>query len=358
MGATDRIVIDVGGTKFVTATQTLKSNSTYFTSLLSGQWMESSSNNDNGQELLFLDQDPVTFGKLLGFMRRGMIKIEDIDIDVLLLAEFLGLERLLLGVKVRWYCNIGKGPVDFESDEDIAAAFDEVHGGISKAISNNLYQYFVEQDNVNAEMDRAIMTIYGGSLGKAVSVNEIVDGTYGPPIICGGIFGALNGLHAAGFTSPGQKLKRDFTYNNRVLYSFSRRRHSVMRTGDATSIFILTQDEIKARRRTAAKQFAVYVMNTDQASEWILAQSEIRGDDVNEFSDITNPYSEAHIRHVPDPETTGGLFTWLERNNFNTPVSEYVLSHDHKLEAFISKYLSHGRGKCDVQIFSRPLQLL
>jgi hypothetical protein len=103
MGATDRIVIDVGGTKFVTATQTLKSNSTYFTSLLSGQWMESSSNNDNGQELLFLDQDPVTFGKLLGFMRRGMIKIEDIDIDVLLLAEFLGLERLLLGVKVRWY---------------------------------------------------------------------------------------------------------------------------------------------------------------------------------------------------------------------------------------------------------------
>jgi hypothetical protein len=131
-----------------------------------------------------------------------------------------------------------------------------------------------------------------------------------------------------------------------------------MRTGDATSIFILTQDEIKARRRTAAKQFAVYVMNTDQASEWILAQSEIRGDDVNEFSDITNPYSEAHIRHVPDPETTGGLLTWLERNNFNTPVSEYVLSHDHKLEAFISKYLSHGRGKCDVQIFSRPLQLL
>lgn len=211
--------------------------------------MESSSN-DDGQEL-FLDQDPVTFGKLLGFMRRGMIKIEDIDIDVLILAEFLGLERLLLGVKIRWYCNIGKGPVDLESDEAIATAFDRVHGGILKAISNNLFQYFHEQDNVKAEMDRAIMTIYGGgSLGKAVSVNKIVNGTCGEPIVCGGLFGALNGLHASGFTSPGKKLKRDFTYNNRVLYSFSRRRHSAIRTCDATSIFILTQDEIKARRIT------------------------------------------------------------------------------------------------------------
>lgn len=362
MGASDRIVIDVGGTKFVTATQTLKSNSTYFTSLLSGEWMESSSN-DDGQEL-FLDQDPVTFGKLLGFMRRGMLKIEDIDIDVLILAEFLGLERLLLGVKVRWYCNIGKGPVDLESDEAIAAAFDEVHGGILKALSNNLFQYFHEQDNVNAEMDRAIMTIYGGgSLGKAVSVNEIVNGTHGPPIVCGGIFGALNGLHASGFTSSGQKLKRDFTYNNRMLYSFLRRRHSANCTCDATSIFILTQDEIKAKRKTAAKQFAVYVMNTEQATEWILAPSEFfHGDDDNEVNDITNPYSEVLITHVPDPEeqqvikeTTGGLVTWLEMNNFNTPESTYVLSYDRTLEAFISKYLSHGRVDCDIQIFSRPL---
>jgi hypothetical protein len=364
MVVTDRIVIDVGGAKFVTATQTLKSNSTYFASLLSGEWMESSSN-DDGQEL-FLDQDPVTFGKLLGFMRRGMIKIEDIDIDVLLLAEFLGLDRLLLGVKVRWYFNIGKGPVDFDSDEGIAAAFHEVHGGISKAISNNLFQYFVEQDNVNAEMDRAIMTIYGGSIGKAVSVNEIVNGTYGESIVCGGIFGALNGLHASGYTSPGQKLKRDFTYNNRSLYSFSRRRHSAMRTGDATSIFILTQDEIRKRRENAAKQFAVYVMNTEQATEWILAPSDFfRGDDDNEVNDITNPYSEALITHVPDPEeqqivneTTGGLVTWLEMNNFTTPESMYMwpskdIAGDDGVR--IRKYLSHGRVDCEVQIFSRPL---
>lgn len=34
-----------------------------------------------------------------------MIKVEDIDADVLALAEFLGMERLLLAVKVRWYHN-------------------------------------------------------------------------------------------------------------------------------------------------------------------------------------------------------------------------------------------------------------
>lgn len=110
----------------------------------------------------------------------------------------------------------------------------------------------------------------------------------------------------------------------------------------------------------------MYVMNTEQATEWILAPSEFfRGDDDdNEVKYITNPYSEVIITHVPDPEeqqilkeTTGGLVTWLEMNNFNTQESEDALSYDHTLEAFISKYLSHGRVDCDVQIFSRPLQL-
>ena len=75
-------------------------------------------------------------------MRRGLIKVEDVDIGVLILAEFLGLERLILAAKVRWYCNIGKGPVSAESDEAIAVAFDEVHGGISKAISHGLFPFF------------------------------------------------------------------------------------------------------------------------------------------------------------------------------------------------------------------------
>jgi hypothetical protein len=119
-GATDRIVIDVGGTKFLTVAPTLTSNSTYFTSLLCGDWRESA---DDGEDNIFLDRDPVAFGKLLDYMRGGMIKVKDVDTDVMLLSEFLGLDRLLLAVKVRWYCNIGKGPAVAKSDEAIAALF-------------------------------------------------------------------------------------------------------------------------------------------------------------------------------------------------------------------------------------------
>ena len=41
-------------------------------------------------------------------MREGFIKIGDINERVLAQAEFLGIERLLLAVKVRWYHNIGR----------------------------------------------------------------------------------------------------------------------------------------------------------------------------------------------------------------------------------------------------------
>ena len=102
LGASDRVVLDVGGTKFITSASTLTSNSAYFASLLSDNWIES----NNGEDEIFIDQDPVPFKVLLAYMRRGNIKVDDIDTDVLSLAEFLGMERLLLAVKVRWYCNI------------------------------------------------------------------------------------------------------------------------------------------------------------------------------------------------------------------------------------------------------------
>ena len=125
-----RIVVDVGGTKFLTAAETLTSNSTYFTSLLRGDWSKSAFHGHHGEEDdIFLDQDPVAFGRLLEYMRRGMIKVDDVDIDILILAKFLGLDILILAAKVCWYCNIGKGPVSAKFDEDIAATFDEVHGG-------------------------------------------------------------------------------------------------------------------------------------------------------------------------------------------------------------------------------------
>ena len=104
--SSNSINVNVGGTTFLTAVHTLISNSTYFASLLCGHWSESSA--DNGEGNIFIDQNPIDFGKLLDYMHHGKIKLKDVDSNVLILTNYLGLERLLLAVKVRWYCNIGK----------------------------------------------------------------------------------------------------------------------------------------------------------------------------------------------------------------------------------------------------------
>lgn len=77
------ITINVGGTTFTTSPTTLINHSSYFSALLSGVW------NDDADEI-FVDQDPEPFSILLSYMRRGNIKVDDIDTDVLTLAEFLG----------------------------------------------------------------------------------------------------------------------------------------------------------------------------------------------------------------------------------------------------------------------------
>jgi hypothetical protein len=351
--------INVGGTRFQTAASTLMSNSTYFASFFSDNWSKSSSDAkaENNEDEIFLDQDPIVFAKLLSYMRKGMIRIEDIDMDVLFLAEFLGMERLLLAIKVRWYCNIGKGPVDLESDEAIATAFDEVHGGIVKAISNGLYPSFQEQDNFNAEQDLALLTVYEENYDSRVYVERIINGIPGVPIECDGIFGALNGLHANGFTSPGLQLDADAPHRCREYITFYRRRHSTMRatTGDATSILIPTQDEINRSRDNYPKQFVAYILTTEEDVRIIapaeFIQSAEADVDVHLSRDSTNPYNTTIIKLDEDRDDRE-LKYWLLKHNFTTPETSWPLGLPK------TSYISYlgGLNKCLLQIYSRPLK--
>ena len=356
-----RIVVDVGGTKFFTAVETLTSNSTYFASLLGGNWNESAA---LGEEDVFLDQDPIAFGKLLEYMRRGLIKVEDVDIGVLILAEFLGLNRLILAVKVRWYCNIGKGPVSAESDEAIAVAFDEVHGGISKAISNGLFHFFLRQDDVDADKDLAVVSV-SCEHDYQVFVDKIVNDTPIPRIRCGrgGIIGACNGLQADRFLlSPYHKLDAaPLVYTGSVLMLFSRRRHSVLRTGNATGIFIPTQDEVEKGRTNSPKQFAVYITqkteNDEDSIASIIAPAEfIDGVDeaVNMVDHVSNPYAEASIQDQEDMV----FMYWLLIRNFTTPET-WVLESEGGYDMFRRWFIKfHSQGfseECVIQVFSRPL---
>ena len=301
LGASDRVVLDVGGTKFITSASTLTSNSAYFASLLSDNWIES----NNGEDEIFIDQDPVPFKVLLAYMRQGSIEIDDINTKVLLLAEFLGIERLLLAVKVRWYCNIGKGPVH-NTDDEIAMAFDQEHGGILKAISSGLFQYFLKQNHVDAEREFAIFRI--SIAGRApdasprlrCTLKEV--GKQGPERITGGIHCALNCLHLKGYTHYESQLK-----TTKDTYTFSRRKHATT-DSEMTDVLIPNDNETPAQERNDhIKQFALLITaeNENGSARKILAPAEFNED----VSKRSNPLDTAVIRDSGP---------WLEDNEFVT----------------------------------------
>mmetsp|Transcript_10763 Transcript_10763/g.16171 ORF Transcript_10763/g.16171 Transcript_10763/m.16171 type:complete len:398 (+) Transcript_10763:137-1330(+) len=137
----DRVVLDVGGTQFVTSISTLRANSSYFKSMFSQEWhagsndeMLSDSDND---EPIFIDQEAASFAILLAYMRCGFIHMNEICPKLLALADFLGIDRLLDAVKYRTYryCfpHYFIDPVS-----DIIPAFDAEFGGIRGAISKGI----------------------------------------------------------------------------------------------------------------------------------------------------------------------------------------------------------------------------
>ena len=107
-----RVVLDVGGTRFVSSRSTLERASTYFRALLT-RW------DDDGDEPLFIDCDADAFQILLSYMRIGALTLPQHDealcIRVLLHAEYLGLEALLEEVKVKAHANMH--PDGTEGDE-------------------------------------------------------------------------------------------------------------------------------------------------------------------------------------------------------------------------------------------------
>ena len=306
MPSSTPISLNVGGTKFITSASTLISNSVYFESLLSGNWIES---NDSSEEL-FLDHDPTPFGILLSYMRKGMIKVADIDTDVMILAEFLGIEKLLTAIKVRWYCNIGRGPV-LTSESEIAAAFDQQYGGIRSAISMGLFPTFLKQDDINAEKDLAIVDVSHGIHdsgddpdGMCYSFSEIITNSR---LHCDSLVGALNGLFDKGYTRREASL--DIHHEQKDEVVFSRKKHSTISLEDsATQIFIPTNDEIQQQREaTSVKQFVLVLTEDPESAELLLIPAAI-----GEGQDLVSPF--ATRRHNED--------LWLHRHQFTTREEE------------------------------------
>lgn len=332
-----RVTIDVGGTNFVAAAHTLASNSAYFASLFSANWVESA----NEGRCLFLDQDPAPFGVLLGYMRRGLIRVDDIDTDVLALAEFLGVEKLLLAVKVRWYGNIGKGPVH-DRDEETAAAFDREHGGILKAVSAGLFPFFRRRNDVDPDVDYAMMRVHYRSqlrdeIFNPVSVT-VHDVRSGAAVECRSMMiGALNGLYADGYElHGGSEINHNSASSGQDCVAFRRRSHSVRRRGaagedSATDIFIPSDEEVaRVRDEGYTKQFVMRFENSGLNHLGVVAPAEFldEGDDPN-----PDPYAQTTITNEVGSETQ----FWLERHGFVTR-EEDLKEHSWLIKSYIEHF--------------------
>lgn len=223
----DRVVLNVGGKTFVTAASTLTSNSTYFEAMFSQLW---NADGSSSKEEIFLDQDPVAFGKLLAYMRQGLISVDDIDTGVLAQAEFLGMDKLLRGVKVRAYLNLN--PTFAGTDEEADAAFMEEHGGILEALSAGIVPGACKEAPF-MQKDYAMLEFPPEELEQP-DVSEISTTCNEDDVPSGRVtlIGALNWLSWHGYTKHEPDLGTASRRGN--IYRFSRPRRN---KSSATGIF-------------------------------------------------------------------------------------------------------------------------
>lgn len=288
----DRVILNVGGTTFVTAASTLKSNSTYFEAMLSHHW-----NDGNGKEEIFVDQDPTAFGKILAYMRRGLISVDDIDTDVLALAEFLGVVKLLQAVKVRSYHNLH--PTFVGTDEEADAAFVEKHGGILEAISAGLLPGACKNETV-WQKDYAMLFFGPGEMiSSDVEAMHTTSNEDDVPSGTVTLVGALNWLHWHGYTKHEPEVGTEQRVGDTISFSRPRRIKSSV-TGIFTPSITGAYDPSEQNWK---KQ---YVLILQELKDGIVIQAPA-------VLDSSNGAGRHNVVTLDDDEVTS---KWVQENGF------------------------------------------
>ncbi|EJK67078.1 hypothetical protein THAOC_11936 [Thalassiosira oceanica] len=291
------LTLNVGGEEFAASASTLTSNSHYFAALLSGDWSES------GDDELYVDQDPEAFKVLLDYMRSGMVKVSAVDEKVLLLAEFLGVERLVSAAKIRWLVNMGRGPSLSEdcSDEDIVAAFDREYGGISEAIGAGFFRYFLK---MNDEAQKEFSEIRGIDFpdgGRVYKVREFIDREDPIENECCSV-AAKNVMSAKGY----EKIKSISSIHQ----LFSRRKH-IHLLSRSDSVFMPYYKDQESRKKKVLNQFAFFLYNHEDKLTTVLAPPELSHDE----SVRSNPFGVAIIQPVHECWDVMHGFQYQKRYN-------------------------------------------
>ena len=229
----DRVVLEVGGRSFVTSQSTLLKHSTYF-ALNYQHWSTTpvssnrrqkrrasgveegdkennhKDNNCQGDEIIYLDQDPEYFEVLLRYMRSGIIHARALDNPhVIILAEYLGIDSLLKEVKVRAYRNMN--PRFVGNPDEAEREFDTKYAGGGSSIHPAIIRGFLPRYIADYATEKEFATIQC-SLAEGIDDPDtcrVVDSsTSNRNAVQMPLLGALNWLHYYGFT----KLEKDMNF--------------------------------------------------------------------------------------------------------------------------------------------------
>lgn len=278
------------------------------------------------------------------------------------MAEFLGIERLILAIKIRWYINIGRGQFfeGDEQDERIAEAFDKEYGGISKAISTGLFPYFCKQDDINCEKNLVVVSTHNFSsrlimYPDAIQITEAtkplvsVQGRedFSPILDAGrgGIVGALNWLQQNGYTTYEEQMSRTHDWGEQA--TFSRRKHNAM-TCNAIEIFVPSEDE---EQPNPNKQFALLLEDTDEDEHVIIAPAQF-----SEIPSVREAEFGCKVIRPPRDDDNRCLVGWLERNGFITHEKTYDEIFSCCIKRFVLSYYPEDNGKQKGRLYSRNIQ--
>jgi hypothetical protein len=226
------VILNVGGTKFVTSKATLTVNSIYFTAQFSSLWDHHSGDDDEAQEY-FLDQDPGPFQVLLSYMRKGFINIDDLaDVDVLLLAEYLGIEKIISATKVTCFRNMHPSSM---ATEDVAFTkfHEEAGASIKDAVKAGVLPRYLLECKPRAR-EYAILRFHHGM--GVVDAHGITTEDEHEETVTLPLLGCINWLSHYGYTQREEALSQKFHLGDEL--GFSRPPRALQHQDTTTDIFV------------------------------------------------------------------------------------------------------------------------
>lgn len=371
----DRVVLDVGGEKFVTSKSTLLTNSAYFAAQFSSLWdsdeeddneeeYQSHCQYDNGsnhQQEYFLDQDPAPFSVLLSYMRKAMIKIEDLaDLEVLLLAEFLGMETIVSAVKLKCFRNMY--PDSEVAEKEALNQFNDELGNIKNAVSAGfLPRFLLESNSRKNSKEYAIATFELDELQHdlcTITTKDKNEQEMNLPLI-----GCLNWLAYHGYTEREEGLSQKCRWGDEMAF-FRPSTKLVQHHADTmTDIFLQPSAPLRQNRKAYVmmltdREYIGYVLYAPAASDEIVPEGNIYNG---------GPVSCrwcARLDLLRNGEwelgRTDGIVKWLEDNGYNYRELEWEEQiFKEQMEKYMPAFYLHdphcNPSNREFKIFSRQL---